>query len=278
MYAVIAVGLAAMVAGITAFVPTPARDVVNWTARTSFVLFSLVYLARPATQLWPAPFTRGLLARRKWLGLSFATSHAFHFAAILALASPDLRGFFSERPPNPVGIASFVALAAMAVTSIDSIKRAMSRRAWKTLHLFGIHVAWLLYDLPHIAQWSFARLGVFCGNASIRVLVTQLGLIFGIPMVGITGSAWGMIGTFVGLRALADACIGGLQGLVKRRDLPPGLARFLAARSKQTVDALEAEFDAMKARGREVEALLEQPIDAVRTPAAARAADPAAAG
>jgi len=142
----------------------------------------------------------------------------------------------------------------------------------------GVQVAWLLWDLAQIARWTFARLGEFCGQASIRVLVTQLGLIFGIPMVGIAGSAWGMIGTFVGLRALADACIGGLQGLVKRRDLPPGLARFLAARSKQTVDALEAEFDAMKARGREVEALLEQPIDAVRTPAAARAADPAAAG
>lgn len=128
----------------------------------------------------------------------------------------------------------------------------------------GVHVAWLAWDLARIAQWSFARLGEFCGQASIRVLVTQLGLIFGIPMVGITGSAWGMIGTFVGLRALADACIGGLQGLMKRRDLPPGLARFLAARAKQTVESLEAEFDALKARGREVEALLEKPIDAVR--------------
>jgi hypothetical protein len=86
-----------------------------------------------------------------------------------------------------------------------------------------------------------------------------------------------MIGTFVGLRALADACIGGLQGLIKRRDLPPGLARFLAARSKQSVESLEAEFDAMKERGREVEALLERPIGEVRTPAAARAAGPAAA-
>ena len=128
----------------------------------------------------------------------------------------------------------------------------------------GIHVAWLLYDLPHIAQWSFVRLGEFCGNASIRVLVTQLGLIFGIPMVGITGSAWGMVGTFVGLRALADACIAGLQGMMKRRDLPPGLKAFLAKRGKQTTDQIEAEFDALKDRGREVEVLLERPIGEVR--------------
>ena len=142
----------------------------------------------------------------------------------------------------------------------------------------GIQVAWLLVDLPHIAHWSFARLGEFCGGATIRVLITQLGLIFGIPMVGITGSAWGMIGTFVGLRALADACIAGLQGMVKRRDLPPGLKRFLAKRAKQSEDALEAEFDALKARGREVELLLEKPIGEVRTPAEAPAATPPGAG
>ena len=142
----------------------------------------------------------------------------------------------------------------------------------------GVQVAWLLYDLPQLPHWSFARLGEFCGGASIRVLVTQLGLIFGIPMVGLTGSAWGMVGTFVGLRALADACIGGLQGLMKRRDLPPGLKAFLAKRGKQTADEIESEFDALKERGREVEALLARPIDEVRTPAAARAADRPAAG
>jgi hypothetical protein len=127
----------------------------------------------------------------------------------------------------------------------------------------GIQVAWLAWDLARIAQWSFARLGEFCGAASIRVLVTQLGLILGFPMAGAFGP-WGLIGTFVGLRALADACLGGLQGLVKRRDLPPGLKAFLAKRGKQTADDIEAEFDAMKARGVEVEALLERPIADVR--------------
>ena len=128
----------------------------------------------------------------------------------------------------------------------------------------GVQIVFLLADLPHLREWSFARLGETCGGASIRVLVTQLGLIFGIPMVGITGSAWGMIGTLVGLRAVADASISWLQGLMKRRDLPPGLARFLARRSKQSVDTLEAEFDALKERGRDVEALLERPIGEVR--------------
>ena len=55
------------------------------------------------------------------------------------------------------------------------------------------------------------------------------------------------------------------------------LARFLAARSKQSVETLEAEFDTLKERGRDVEVLLEKPIEEVRTPAAAPRADRAAA-
>jgi len=60
---------------------------------------------------------------------------------------------------------------------------------------------------------------------------------------------------------------------MKRRDLPPGLARFLARRGKQSVETLEAEFDALKERGRDVEALLERPIGEVLNE---RRADPAA--
>ncbi|MEO8486440.1 MAG: DUF6498-containing protein [Betaproteobacteria bacterium] len=132
--------------------------------------------------------------------------------------------------------------------------------AWAT----GVQLLFLLVDLPRLRDWSFAQLGTACGAASIRVLVTQLGLIFGIPAIGITGSAWGMIGTFMGLRALADACIAWLGALMKRRDLPPGLAGFLARRGKESAEEIEAEFDALKERGREVEVLLERPIGEVR--------------
>ena len=51
---------------------------------------------------------------------------------------------------------------------------------------------------------------------------------------------------------------------MKRRDLPPGLARFLSRTSKQSVETLEAEFDALKGDSTEVEALLELPISEVR--------------
>ena len=135
---------------------------------------------------------------------------------------------------------------------------------WALNYAIVVQGIFLLWDLPQVRGWSFEQLGIRVGQVSIRVLVTQLGLIFGIFVAGTTGSAWGLVGTFVAMRALCDAGIAGLQGFVKRRDLPPGLARFLAKRSKQSIETLEAEFDALKRDGAEVQALLERPIGDVR--------------
>ena len=132
------------------------------------------------------------------------------------------------------------------------------------LYALAVQVAFLLWDLPRVPGWSFAELSRNAGAAGLRVLVTQLGLIFGMVAAGITGSPWGLVGTFVVLRSLADASMAWLTGLVKQRDLPPGLARVLSRSSKQSTASLEVEFDALKAAGAEVEALLERPIDEVR--------------
>lgn len=129
----------------------------------------------------------------------------------------------------------------------------------------GVFLAW---ELPRVPGWSFAELGRNTGAAGLRVLVTQLGLILGVVAAGLTGSFWGLIGTFVVLRSLADAAIVWLTGMMKRRDLPPGLARALSRTSKQSPEVLEAEFDALKADGSAVETLLERPIDEVRADAA----------
>lgn len=128
----------------------------------------------------------------------------------------------------------------------------------------AVQALFLLWDLPRLPHWSFAQLGQSVGMAGLRVLVTQLGLIVGVIAAAVVGSPWGLAGTFVTLRALADASISWFQGLIKQRDLPPGLARVLTRTSGQPVEVLEAEFDALKEAGREVEALLELPIDEAR--------------
>ena len=125
---------------------SPAGALIRWTARTSLVLFALAYVARPLVQLRPGPLAKTLLAERKWLGLGFAMSHAWHFAGIAWLASPDVGAFIrAQKPTTAVAALVFVLLAAMAVTSIESIKRRMAKKAWRRLHWTGMQLAWVAF-------------------------------------------------------------------------------------------------------------------------------------
>ncbi len=122
------------------------REVIRWTARSSLVFFALAYVARPATQLWPRPWTKRLLRERKWIGDGFAVSHLAHLLAIIWLASRDWSAFLAAQSPTiVVATLMFVLLFAMAITSIDSVRKAMPRRAWVALHRTGMHLAFIVF-------------------------------------------------------------------------------------------------------------------------------------
>lgn len=151
-----ALAIAAMCSALIASAPSAidaAHAVVRWTARTSAVLFALAYVARPAAQLWPSPRSKALLARRKWLGLSFAASHAFHLAGIVALAAIDLDGFLAGLGAGSyLGMGGFALIAAMAITSRDDVKRRMSHRAWTALHRTGMHAFWFVFAVTYAGR------------------------------------------------------------------------------------------------------------------------------
>jgi methionine sulfoxide reductase heme-binding subunit len=132
--------------------PEGAHAVVRWTARTSLVLFTLAYVARPLVQLRPTRTWRDVLAYRKWIGLGFATSHGFHLAGIIAIAWPDPGAFIrSQSPTIVIAVATFVLLGAMAVTSFERIKKAVPPKIWKRLHRTGMHFAWVSFFATYAA-------------------------------------------------------------------------------------------------------------------------------
>lgn len=149
LLSLIALAVGAMwiaLAATTSPAEAAARATIRWTGRTSVVLFALVYVARPLVQLWPAPAAKALLARRKWLGLGLATSHGLHLIGIVWLASLDLDAFLAARGVDSIiSTVTFVALGAMAVTSIEAVKRAMAARTWKRLHWSGLQLAWIVF-------------------------------------------------------------------------------------------------------------------------------------
>ena len=132
-------GLSIWIAGMRGFEVDGVRMVIRFTARTSLVLFCLAFSAAALSRLWPNGSTRWLRRNRRFLGVSFAASHAIHLAAIAAYAVMDPAGYAAA-----TSIASYIFgglgyafILAMTLTSFDRTAAAIGARAWRRLHLVG---------------------------------------------------------------------------------------------------------------------------------------------
>ena len=171
---VIAMAIATMCAALM-FATHDVHYVVRWTARTSLALFALAYVARPATQLWPSPLTKRLLRERKWIGDGFAVSHFAHLIGIVAMAADSWATFVATwDPARTVATVMFAVLFAMAITSIDRVRKAMSKRAWNALHRTGMHMAWFIFTFTYVGRLAIGAVwavpaALLLGLAAIRM-------------------------------------------------------------------------------------------------------------
>ena len=131
--------LSVWIAGMRQFEVDGVRMVIRFTARTSLLFFCLAFSAAALTRLWPNTGTRWLRRNRRYLGVTFAASHAIHLFAIACFAVMDPAGYAAE-----TSIASYVFggigyafILAMTVTSFDITAAALGPRAWRALHLVG---------------------------------------------------------------------------------------------------------------------------------------------
>jgi methionine sulfoxide reductase heme-binding subunit len=115
------------------------RMVVRFTARTSLLFFCLAFSAAALAQLRPNAWTRWQRRNRRYLGVTFAASHALHAIAIIAFATMDPAGFAAATnlASYVFGGIGYAIIAAMTVTSFDRTAAAIGPRAWRILHLTG---------------------------------------------------------------------------------------------------------------------------------------------
>jgi DMSO/TMAO reductase YedYZ heme-binding membrane subunit len=115
------------------------RLAVRLTARTSLALFLLAFTASALARLAPSGPTRWLRRNRRYVGVSFAVSHAFHLAALIVLASQAPEVFWSLTNIGNIAFAgvAYVFIAAMAATSFDAAQRWLGLRRWQQLHIVG---------------------------------------------------------------------------------------------------------------------------------------------
>jgi DMSO/TMAO reductase YedYZ heme-binding membrane subunit len=123
------------------------RMVIRFTARSSLLLFCLAFGAAALARLWPNAWTRWQHRNRRYLGLSFAASHAIHAAAIVAFAKMDPAGFVEATSPASYvfGGIGYAVLIAMSATSFDRTAALIGPRAWRALHLVGGYYLWFQF-------------------------------------------------------------------------------------------------------------------------------------
>lgn len=126
------------------------RVMLRLTARLAFLIYLLVFIARPLRQLVRTSATRWLLSERRSLGLSMAAIHFVHMALIVfrATYSPE---FEFEFPGQIIGSLIYVLMLLMVVTSFERPARAIGPKNWRRLHktgLYALGVAFLSTLLP----------------------------------------------------------------------------------------------------------------------------------
>ena len=139
--------LSLWIASMRQFEVEGVRMVVRFTARSSLLLFCLAFSAAALARLWPNAWTRWQRRNRRYLGLSFAASHAIHALAIIVFAKMDPAGFAEATSPASYifGGIGYAAIIAMSATSFDRTAALIGPGAWRALHLVGGYYLWFQF-------------------------------------------------------------------------------------------------------------------------------------
>jgi DMSO/TMAO reductase YedYZ heme-binding membrane subunit len=141
------IALSLWIASMRQFEVEGVRMVIRFTARSSLLLFCLAFSAAALAQLWPNSWTRWQRRNRRYLGLSFAASHAIHGVAIVIFANMDPAGFADATSAASYifGGIGYAFIIAMSATSFDRTAAVIGPRIWRALHLVGGYYLWFQF-------------------------------------------------------------------------------------------------------------------------------------
>ena len=105
------------------------------TAFSSFLIYLLVFVARPLRQLLDSRLTRALNDNRRYFGIALAGSHTVHLMLIVN---------YVLGPGVPfqtlfIGGVAYSFLYLMLITSFDAPAAAIGPVAWRRLHKAGLY-------------------------------------------------------------------------------------------------------------------------------------------
>lgn len=165
-------GLSIWIAGMRQFEVDGVRMVIRFTARTSLLLFCLAFSAAALARIWSNAWTRWQRRNRRYLGVTFAASHAIHLFAIGCFAVMDPAGYAAATSITSYifGGIGYAFIIAMTATSFDRTAALIGARAWRVLHLTGGYYLLLQFtvsfgkripDMPLYALFLIPLIAVF---------------------------------------------------------------------------------------------------------------------
>lgn len=152
------------------------RMAIRATARTSFALFLVAFLASAFASLVPSPLTQSLVRERRFIGLAFAFSHLVHAVLIYSYGQLNPE-FWPGRTTlgNVPGSVGYLFIVLMALTSFKTTARMIGHKAWKALHVTGM---WLLaavftysnFKRIPLSAWYVLPFGLMCAAIAVRLV------------------------------------------------------------------------------------------------------------
>jgi methionine sulfoxide reductase heme-binding subunit len=123
------------------------RLAIRLTARTSLLLFLLAFTAAAVAKRWPNDWTTWQLRNRRYLGLSFATSHLLHALVLVALLNwrPEIFWQLTQVFNVVSGSIAYAFIVMMATTSTNWTARRIGPLWWRRLHVTGSWYVWIVF-------------------------------------------------------------------------------------------------------------------------------------
>jgi len=119
----------------------------RYTGRAGLLWFAFVFSIAPWHRLAPSDRSRAALRARRRLGLAFGSHHFVHLAALLAYLAASGRELDTGRAAG--GVAGYVVIALMMVTSSDAAVRRLGASNWRRLHRGGLWYLWIAFALTY---------------------------------------------------------------------------------------------------------------------------------
>ena len=126
------------------------------TAKCSFILFMFAFVASSLHHYLKNPFTKWLLANRRYIGVSFAISHYLHLTALVLMTMYIDFNVFEDRGvfKTAVGAIAYLFMTLMTLTSFDRTRNLFGVKNWKRIHTIGGYLLWVIFAKSYILDMS----------------------------------------------------------------------------------------------------------------------------